>query len=240
MLEYCYECFKQINVIFSVLSDSNVADIIQSGFTDVFPILVECQDVGIRRSVFTEIKTEVANTDTEQGNTSDDTIEQSVSDDEAAESDMNLRYSNDQSDDASATPVAEDTAVTNKRKRSRPHQIKPSKSNGDSNCPIPQNRRRVKCTVCDVYYSNKYILKRHCLREHPDDWFEFKCKDCSSMFKTSKYLLPSNNIQTLGQRLRDSDFVPWGPQSVFFPPFSYTILSIKIHLPIESTSIQIV
>jgi hypothetical protein len=47
-------------------------------------------------------------------------------------------------------------------------------------------KRRVKCPLCDLELATKSILKRHCLRRHPDEWFEFKCADCPCMFKTRK------------------------------------------------------
>ncbi|XP_045199814.2 zinc finger protein 626-like isoform X2 [Mercenaria mercenaria] len=49
-------------------------------------------------------------------------------------------------------------------------------------------KRRVKCPLCDLELATKSILKRHCLRRHPDEWFEFKCADCPSMFKTKEEL----------------------------------------------------
>lgn len=50
-----------------------------------------------------------------------------------------------------------------------------------------KKKPKVRCSICEAYFANSTILKRHCLRRHKDVWLEFECKDCPEKFKTSKF-----------------------------------------------------
>lgn len=55
-----------------------------------------------------------------------------------------------------------------------------------SNRTCEQKKTKFQCSICDMYLASKVSLMRHCQRRHADEWFEFKCKDCTCMFKKGK------------------------------------------------------
>lgn len=54
-------------------------------------------------------------------------------------------------------------------------------------------KKKFKCSICDKYLASKPSLQRHCQRRHQNEWYEFKCKDCSCMFKKLEELWQHRN-----------------------------------------------
>ena len=192
----------------SVLTDETVEDIIQSGFTNIFPDMSEnglgqfSQSVSdnksdtvtlLRRSTRKVERLKCSDTDSNANEEDDDgddnSDDKNGSDRDKVEpkdkdrnsnyvgskgrndEDKNLTNSNDQTKSKRGSSKLK-TLVSVKKERI-----------------FKNTKRRVKCPLCDLELATKSILKRHCLRRHPDEWFEFKCADCPSMFKTRKLII---------------------------------------------------
>lgn len=169
------------------MTDEHVANLIQSGFTDVFPTMGE--NYAIDNSVFTEIKSEIVDvddivdepSDNHSLNASRGTMKSSFTDD------------NDDDDNTMDYDMAED--------KSDVHDIKSeiAQDEGTDVSKARQTRRgkrgvsrtdnRLKCALCDTYCVTRTILRRHCKRRHKGMWLEFECRDCSEKFKTSKFVI---------------------------------------------------
>lgn len=177
-----------------------VRNIVQSGFTDVFILSSDSQDSGEVRPA-KEIKSEVANIGgqeslTKEYQASSVKLETPMNFDDEDNLNDDITDENDEfQDNATDTSTNMSTESVTKQRHS-----KRKKLTSHKHVKVYKNlKRRVKCPLCDTEVASKSILKRHCQRRHPDEWFEFRCADCPSMFKTRKCKFPHLRLSLIAR-----------------------------------------
>lgn len=96
-------------------------------------------------------------------------------------------YTNNDSGNSSSSSSDEAAPSKDKMKLLDIEKDDSRRSSPKPNRTCKQNKTKFQCSICDMYLASKPSLMRHCQRRHPDEWFEFKCKDCTCMFKKGKY-----------------------------------------------------
>ncbi|XP_045199273.1 zinc finger protein 391-like [Mercenaria mercenaria] len=172
-----------------VLSDENVAAMVQRGFTDIFPVMTAGQDGGIGQSVFTEIKSEVVDIEDdsdllEKQNDLQRKIEQPKITDDEDTMDYDMMCTDDAENSGPGVDGGKQASARKgtgtKRRQSSP------KTEGDS--PEKEKPNKLKCPLCEVTCVTKTILKRHFKRRHKGSWLDVECSDCKKRFKTKEDL----------------------------------------------------
>lgn len=167
-----------------MLTDEDVAGMVQGGFTDLFPVMTAGQDGGIGHSIFTEIKSEIVDVD-EESNSSDKlgdlpskTEPPEISEDENT-MDYDMMCSKDSSSDYGKNSNVNNETSKKRRQASTKGNVDEIETGASS---------KLKCPLCEVTCVTKTILKRHFKRQHKGTWLDIECADCQKRFKTSRYI----------------------------------------------------
>ncbi|KAL4220360.1 hypothetical protein ACF0H5_020766 [Mactra antiquata] len=178
-----------------VLSDENVASLIQAGYTDIFPVTGE--DYGMSETVYTEIKSEVVDIENNDDDDGDDDGHNDDVDVVGSADDVKERLvPEDGNDDTMDYDMVSDKKRTVRRKekvKKEVEEVEEEEEEEINTTPrgrrrqarsTKQNNKKLKCALCDTYCVTLTMLKRHCRRRHKGMWLEFECRDCSEKFKT--------------------------------------------------------
>lgn len=206
-----------------VLSDENVAGLIQNGFSEIFPILTEGQDGGIGHTVFTEIKSEIVDIENEEKNTEEvenatedvDKLENSNKPPTWSENEDTMDYDMAKNCDKDNVKVkmednsctAEITPLRNSNSENKIHE----KETGFSNNSLQKRNKtgsetdtvgvdRLQCEICDFPCVSETVLQDHYKIMHQEVW----CKlDNSSTAEITPVKSPrnSNSGNTIKEKL---------------------------------------
>ncbi|XP_060605137.1 zinc finger protein 678-like [Ruditapes philippinarum] len=170
-----------------VLTDENVAGLVQGGFTDLFPIMAAGQDGGIGHSIFTEIKSEVV--DIDEDSTSSEKLNDlpkkleppEISDDDENTMDYDMMCSKEIDSGSESNTKSNEKNETSTTWKISISEVKDNDGKGSSN--------KLKCPLCETTCVTKTILKRHFKRRHKGKkWLDVECSDCKERFTTKEEL----------------------------------------------------